>query len=364
MRAHTRNTADRREMSKLKATMKKTSCLYRLDPFVDSNGILRVGGRIKRADVPYHLKHPVILPRKGHVTTLVIRYYHRHAGHLGRGITLNKLRSNAYWIIGGSSIVGYYITSCVLCHRLRGSVQDQKMADLPSDRLHPAPPPPSFTYSAEDYFGPWHIKDGRKVLKRYGVLFTCLASRAVHLEVAKTLETDLFMNILRCFLARRGPVRQLRSDQGTNLVGAKGELKEALEKMDNDEVRNFLLKKECDWFEFKLNTPTASHAGGVWERMIRTVRNALNGLLEEHGSQLGEESMRTLMCEAEAIVNSRSTYRGPWHECARRRTVNSESLAHHEIESITAPAWRVSVRRRVLDQKMETCSIPSESILG
>ena len=142
LRAHTRNTADRREMSKLKATMKKASCLYRLDPFLDSNGILRVGGRIKRADVPYHFKYPVIVPRKGHVTTLVIRYYHRRAGHLGRGITLNKLRSNGYWIIGGSSIVGYYITNCVLCHRLRGSVQDQKMADLPSDRLHPAPPPP------------------------------------------------------------------------------------------------------------------------------------------------------------------------------------------------------------------------------
>ena len=301
LRAHTRNTTDRREMSKLKATMKKTSCLYRLDPFLDSNGILRVGGRIKRSDIPYHLKHPVILPRKGHVTTLVISHYHRRAGHPGRGITLNELRSNGYWIIGESSVVGYYITSCVLCHRLHGSVQDQKMADLPSDRLHPAPP---FTYCAVDYFGPWHIKDGRKVLKRYGVLFTCLASRAVHLEVAKTLETDSFVNVLRCFLARRGPVRQLRSDQGTNLVGAKGELKEALEKMDNDEVRNFLLKKECDWFEFKLNTHMASHAGGVWERMIRTVRNALNGLLEEHGSQLDEKSLRTLMCEAEAIVNS------------------------------------------------------------
>ena len=302
LRAHTHNTADRAEVSKLKATMKKTSCLYRLDPFLDPNGILRVGGRIKRADVPYHLKHPIILPRKGHVTTLVMRYYHRRAGHPGRGITLNELRSNGYWIIGGSSAVGYHITSCVQCHRLRGSVQDQKMADLPSDRLHPAPP---FTYCAVDYFGPWYIKEGRKVLKRYGVLFTCLASRAVHLEVAKTLETDSFINVLRCFLARRGPVRQLRSDQGTNLVGAKGELKETLEKMDNVEVQNFLLKKECDWIEFKLNTPTASHAGGVWERMIRTVRNALNGLLEEHGTQLDEESLRTLMCEAEAIVNSR-----------------------------------------------------------
>lgn len=162
-----------------------------------------------------------------------------------------------------------------------------------------------FTYCGVDYFGPWHVKEGRKELKRYGVIFTCLASRVIHLEVAKTLETDSFINVLRRFLARRGPVRQLRSDQGTNLVGARTELKEALNKMDCDEVRQFLLKKECDWIEFKLNTPTASHAGGVWERMIRTVRNALNGLLGQHGTQLNDEALRTLMCEAEAIVNSR-----------------------------------------------------------
>ena len=91
----------------------------------------------------------------------------------------------------------------------------------------------------------------------------CLASRAVHMEVAKTLETNSFINVLRYFLASRGPVRQLRTDQGTNLVGTKNELNEAPVKMDNDEVRNFLLTKECEWFEFKLNTPTASHAGGV-----------------------------------------------------------------------------------------------------
>ena len=75
--------------------------------------------------------------------------------------------------------------------------------------------------------------------------------------------------------------------------------------MDQDEVRQFLLKRECDWFNFKLNTPTASHAGGVWERMIRTARNTLDGLLEQHGTQLDEESLRTLLCEVECIVNSR-----------------------------------------------------------
>ena len=91
------------------------------------------------------------------------------------------------------------------------------MADLPLDGLQPAPP---FTFCRVDYFGPFYIKDGRRELKRYGVLFTCLSLRAIHLETAKTLETDSILNALRRFLARRGPVRQLRSDQGTNLTGA------------------------------------------------------------------------------------------------------------------------------------------------
>ena len=302
LRSSQEDTSTRQGAAKSKASMKGTSCLYRLDPFIDHDGVLRVGGRIKRSNAPHHVKHPAILPRKGHVTTLIIRHYHQALSHQGRGMTLNELRSNGFWVIGGSSAVGYHIANCVSCQKLRGTVQEQKMADLPSDRLEPARP---FTYCAVDYFGPWYIKDGRKELKRYGVLFTCLASRAIHLEVAKTLETDSFINVLRCFLARRGPVRQLRSDQGTNLVGARTELNETLKKMDCDEIRQFLVKRECDWFEFKLNTPTASHAGGVWERMIRTVRNALDGLLEQHGTQLDEESLRTLMCEAEAIVNSR-----------------------------------------------------------
>lgn len=306
LRSLQREEPTRKEMTELKASLKKASCLYRLDPFLDSSGVLRVGGRLRRSDLPYHIKHPVILPRKSHVTTLIIRHHHEKISHQGRGMTLSELRASGYWIIGGSSSIGYHIANCVACQRCRGQVQEQKMADLPSERMEVEAP---FTYCAVDYFGPWYIKEGRKEMKRYGVLFTCLSSRAIHLEVAKTLETDSFINVLRCFLARRGPIRQLRSDQGTNLVGARVELRNMLNQMDQKEVRNFLLKQECDWFEFKLNTPTASHAGGVWERMIRTVRSALDGLLEKHGTQLDEESLRTLLCEAECIVNSRPIVR-------------------------------------------------------
>ena len=137
------------------------------------------------------------------------------------------------------------------------------MSDLPEDRLESSPP---FTYCAVDYCGPWHVKEGRKEVKKYIALFTCMASRAVHLEVSNSLETDSFINALRPFICRRGPVRQLRSDQGTNFIGAKRKLREALQAMDQCKISSEMLKEDCDWVTFKMNPPSASHAGGVWER--------------------------------------------------------------------------------------------------
>ena len=135
-------------------------------------------------------------------------------------------------------MVSKVISRCATCRKLRGSVQEQHMAVLPPDRLEPAPP---FASCAVDYFGPFIIKERRKELKRYGVLFTCMAWRAVHIEVAASLETDSFINALRRFLSRRGPIRQLRSDQGTNFVGTKRELKEALKELNGDAIRKELL---------------------------------------------------------------------------------------------------------------------------
>ena len=280
----------------------KQSSLYKLDPFLDSQGILRVGGRLRNASLPFEVKFPAILPRRSHVTTLIIRYFHEKIKHQGRGMTLNEIRANGYWIVGGTSAVGSYIWSCVVCRRMRSAVVEQKVADLPEDRLEPAPP---FTFCAVDYFGPFSIKEGRKEMKRYGVLFTCLASRAIHLETSTSLETDAFINALRRFICRRGPIRQLRSDQGTNFVGAKHELKAALAELDHERIKAELLQKNCDWFAFAMNVPSSSHMGGVWERQIRTVRSVLSPLLQNNGLQLDDESLRTFMCEVEAIINSR-----------------------------------------------------------
>ena len=172
------------------------------------------------------------------------------------------------------------------------------MSDFPEDRLKCCLP---FTYCAVDYVGPFMIKEGRKMLKRYGVLFTCMSSRAIHLETATSLETDAFLNALRRFLSHRGPVQQSRE----NFVGAHRELQEALIEMDTNTIKYELNKLQCDWVTFKMNVPAASHMGGVWERQIRTVRSVLSYLLLSNGTQLDDDALRTLMCEAESIVNCR-----------------------------------------------------------
>ena len=97
----------------------------------------------------------------------------------------------------------------------------------------------------------------------------------------------------------------IRCDQGTNLVGAKNELEKALSSVDRSRVRHFLLERNCDWIEFQLNIPSASHMGGVWEREIITARNMLSVLLDQCGSQLNDESLQTFMTGVEAVVNSR-----------------------------------------------------------
>lgn len=284
-------------LQKRKNEVTKTSSLYCLDPFVDG-GLPRVGGRLNHADIPEESKHPIVLPRKSHVTTLIIRHTHKQLGHAGRGHVLAKRREQ-YWVIKVNSAVRQLISSCVICRRIKSTPQDQKLADLPDDLLTPTPP---FTYIGVDYFGPYITKEGHKERKRYGALFTCLVSRAVHIEVAHSLDTDSFLHALRRFIAHRGQVRKIRSDNGTNFVGARQEVHEAIKEMDQKEITEKLRQQNIDW---KFNPPAASHMGGVWERQIRTARRILDTLLREHGSRLDGESLQTLMCEIESIINSR-----------------------------------------------------------
>ena len=259
-----RNTARRR-----KEVLKKTSCLYKLDPFVDGDGLLRIGGRIRRAALPPEVKHPLILPKSSHVTDLIVRHFRSKIGHhQGRGITHNAIRQAGYWIIDGRSSVARTVSKCVTCRRLRSRPLTQKMSDLPEERVSSTAP---FHYTGMDVFGPFYIKEGRKTLKRYGLIFICLASRAVHLETLNSMEADSFISALCRFINRRGKDHELRSDQGTNFVEAKNELATALQEFDQARVEEFLRARDCDWINFNMNIPPALHMGGIWERMIKSV---------------------------------------------------------------------------------------------
>ena len=288
------------QVGKRGRVVKKSSSIYKLDPFMDPDShLLRVGGRLEKADdMSYEMKHQILLPHRSHITTLLIRSVHEKISHAGRNHVLAAVRER-FWIISANSAVRSVISHCVICHKLRSPVMEQVMADLPKDRVTPAPP---FSSVGVDLFGPHLIKEGRKELKKYGVLFTCLTSRAVHIETANSLETDAFINALRRFIARRAQPNLIRCDNGTNFRGAEKELFNALQEMDQKRIENYLLQMNIQW---KFNPPAASHMGGVWERQIRTVRKVLAPMLKEFGNRLDDESYRTLLCEVECIINSR-----------------------------------------------------------
>ncbi|XP_022790232.1 uncharacterized protein LOC111329735 [Stylophora pistillata] len=283
----------------------KGSQFYALDPFIDANGIVRVGGRLRRAEMEYGEKHPAILPKDHHVSVLVIRHYHKEVHHQGRQITSGKIRQAGYWLIGGHRMVAKELASCVPCKKLRGPHVIQKMADLPQDRTEVGPP---FTNVGFDVFGPWTIstrktRGGAAHSKRWGLVFTCLNSRAIHIEVLESMDASSFICALRRFFAIRGPTAVLRCDRGTNFVGGHTELAEALKEMDETKIERFVTQHGCEW---KFNPPHASHFGGVWERQIGTIRRVLDAMLADLGPrQLTHEILSTFMAEVTAIVNAR-----------------------------------------------------------
>lgn len=274
----------------------RNSTIYRLDPFLDT-GTLRVGGRLSKMAMPANQKHPAILPKDHHVSKLLLRHIHQEIGHSGRNFMLSQLRQR-YWIPCANALARKVIHECTTCRKVNSSAGEQKMADLPVDRLTPDLPP--FTVVGVDYFGPLEVKRGRSLVKRYGVIFTCLASRAIHLEVAQSLDTDSCIHAFRRFIARRGQVSELRSDNGTNLVSTEKELKEALKSWNLQQIEQSLLQRGVKW---TFNPPHGAHHGGIWERLIRMVKRILQSVTSQQC--LDDEGLQTVMCEIEAILNSR-----------------------------------------------------------
>ena len=274
----------------------RSSSIVSLDPVLQ-DGMLVVGGRLKRnVDMSCLSRHPVILPADHGISRMIMQEAHASA-HLGVEWTLSLLRRK-YWIPHARQVLKGIRRKCVICQKLFDRPLTQKMADLPPQRCDSDGV--AFAHVGVDCFGPFVVKVGRARAKRYGCVFTCFTTRAVHLEVLSSLETDTFINAFRRFAARRGWPKSVRSDNGTNLVGAYAELRRMFKEINQGAVISFAATHMVDW---TFNTPHASHHGGVWERMIRSIRRVLSVLL---GKQvLTDEVLSTVLIEAEGIVNGR-----------------------------------------------------------
>ncbi|XP_028417189.1 uncharacterized protein LOC114541467 [Dendronephthya gigantea] len=216
---------------------------------------------------------------------------------MGQESVLSSIRKQ-YWIVKGTAAVKRVIKSCVICQRRKKRLSEQFMANLPETRLIPNKPP--FTYVGVDYFGPLQVKQKRSTVKRYGCIFTCFTTRAVHIEISHSLDTDSMLNALRRFVSIRGCPEQIRSDRGTNFVSANKELMECMKQWSEERIDMFCSQRNIQWI---FNPPSASHMGGVWERMIRSVRQIPRAVLKEQ--LVTDEVLLTVMAEAMNILNSR-----------------------------------------------------------
>ena len=271
--------------------------LANLSPIIDEHGVLRVGGRLRNSDLTYRQKHPIFLPYKHNLSLAIISHYHHKTGHQGKHITCGALRDAGYYLEKGSKSLKDFIKNCVICRRLRASCETQIMADLPRDRTVEAAP---FTNIGIDVMGPWLVTDGKSTRansgsrKLWALVITCLYSRAVHIEPLPSLDTYAFQNSFRRFQSIRGPCELIRSDRGTNFIGAANDLNFV-------DISNIFVNNNCRW---EFNPAHASHFGGVWERKIGQIKRSLDAsILLTSNRKLTADEFYTLLQEAAYIVN-------------------------------------------------------------
>ena len=180
-------------------------------------GLIRMKGRFREDLCDYNVQYPVLLPSESHLTTMMIREYHKLCGRSGLNHIFTALRER-YWLEIPTATIKHVLEECLVCRRKRAVPEQQIMADLLACRTQAYCNP--FSHAEVDCFGPILVKQGRSHVKRYGCLFTCMSCRAIHLEVLHSLSTDSFLMTFDRFRSRREKVEHLYSDNGTNFVGA------------------------------------------------------------------------------------------------------------------------------------------------
>ena len=320
------------------AALQKLNAVKSLLPFVDNDFVLRVGGRMQNTSYPFDAVHQIILPKRHHLTKVLILKEHENSGHQGHNNVLARLMLK-FWIIHGGCSVKHYIESCLYCQEKRKRPQTQIMSPLPVCRSQQ--PKYAFSHTGVDLWGPLSVQlNKRSHGKRWGVMLTCLATRAVHLEIVEDLSTSGFIQSLMRFLNRRGQCTEfLYSDCGSNFTGCDSEFKEIVrildakrmkelgltrnlsrnselaerfQDIDKDKVKSALSRRHVD-IVWEFNTPTASSAGGSWERLIKDSKKILTAILVKGMEGVPALNRRTptdfelstIITEVEAIMNNR-----------------------------------------------------------
>ena len=308
------------------------SKLFALKPKLDNDGIMRSDGRLKNAKfLSFDVRHPVILPRRHWVTKLIVKEAHERGKHaFGTNQTLATL-SARYWIISAREEIREWERECAECRRRKSRAAQQIMAPLPLARLQTSLK--AFTRTSVDFGGPFITIQGRgkRREKRYLCLFTCLATRAVHLEMAFGLDTDSFLNAFFRMANRRGLPEELFSDNGTNFKGADRELTMLLSELDERKINTTVANKGVKW---NFNPPLAPHFGGAHESMIKSAKKAITAILGQ--ADITDEELMTAIIGAEGLINSRPlTYQSANHEDDLPLTPNH--FLHGQIGGQFAP---------------------------
>ena len=278
--------------------LSRQSRLLQLSPELDPDvGLMRVGGRLRRSpDLDPDIIHPIILDPKHPTTQLIIKQYDESLLHPGPERVFGELRRK-YWIVGGRPAIRKHQHGCRECQRWKSSPKVPKMADLPPARLRLFKPP--FWSTGVDCFGPFIIHHGRRTEKRWGIIFKCLTTRCLHLDLLGMMDVDAFLLALRRFISRRGKPFEIWADRGTNFRAGDRELNQCFQAMA-PKLQEHLANQQIS---FNFNPPGSPHFGGVWEREIRFVKNALRVIL---GNQTTSEAvLHTVLIEVEGIMNSK-----------------------------------------------------------
>lgn len=276
--------------------------LYSLNPFIDENGILRVGGRLEKASLPFDHKFPIILPKKCKLSQIVFYTYHLKFMHVGPQALLNAVRTK-FWPLGGRNLARKTVHLCVTCFKCKPILSAQIMSNLPSDRINESY---AFNCTGLDLCGPFHVtyKNQRKGVlnKIYICVCICFVTRAIHLELLSDLTSDALIATLKRFFARRGKSSKIFTDNATNFVGANQQLKKwfSMIYFPNEELVSYLNSEHIDWHFIP---PKSPHFGGLWESAVKSVKQHLKRVIGN--LRLTYEEFETIVIQIEGILNSR-----------------------------------------------------------